>query len=288
MDLALLGTVRSSHGDHGVVVPVCVGIKNGAENAVYVRSHRSATHFHSYVTIYVVQANHKPRTNTGSPERDEVKCSDNPCKHGTCSDHSSSFICSCDPGYKGIDCDTRKTCSEGITCQNGGTCQDGPNGFQCHCSNKFSGEFCEKVIKCVDTPCVHGTCQDTSTGFNCNCDPKFSGFTCDTPIKCTSNPCIHGTCSDTPLGYNCHCEEKYTGTKCDSPCSSQPCLHGTCANTPSGFSCACDVKYTGAKCDQLVKCTSTPCIHGACSDTPSGFQCLCDIRYTGIKCDKSM
>uniref|UniRef100_A0A8W8K894 Uncharacterized protein n=1 Tax=Magallana gigas TaxID=29159 RepID=A0A8W8K894_MAGGI len=32
MDLALLGTVRSSHGDHGVVVPVCVGIKNRAEN----------------------------------------------------------------------------------------------------------------------------------------------------------------------------------------------------------------------------------------------------------------
>lgn len=36
-----------------------------------------------------------------------------------------------------------KACSQGITCKNGGTCQDGSNGFQCHCSHKFSGEFCE-------------------------------------------------------------------------------------------------------------------------------------------------
>lgn len=40
-------------------------------------------------------------------DKDMVKCSDKPCKHGTCSDHPLSFACTCDPGYKGIVCDTR-------------------------------------------------------------------------------------------------------------------------------------------------------------------------------------
>eukprot|EP00105_Crassostrea_gigas_P035825 XP_019919973.1 PREDICTED: fibropellin-3-like [Crassostrea gigas] len=183
---------------------------------------------------------------------DEVKCSDNPCKHGTCSVHSSSFVCTCYPGYKGIDCDIRKTCSDGITCQNGGSCQDGSNGFQCQCSNRFLGEFCEKAITCSDSPCQNGgSCSNTGSSFQCKCLPTHTGNLCEKVILC----------------------------------SSQPCLHGTCTDTPSGFSCACDVKHTGAKCDQLIKCVNSPCVHGSCQDTITGFTCNCDPKFSGITCD---
>lgn len=184
--------------------------------------------------------------------QDTVKCSDNPCKHGTCSDHSSSFVCTCDPGYRGIVCDTRKTCSEGVTCQNGGTCQDRTNGFQCHCSNKFSGEFCEKALSCSDVPCQNGgSCINTGSSFRCRCPPTHAGDVCEKVILCSSHPCLHGTCTD----------------------------------TASGFSCSCDVKHKGVKCDQPITCASTPCQHGSCADSPTGFMCTCDSSYTGIRCD---
>eukprot|EP00105_Crassostrea_gigas_P035823 XP_019919971.1 PREDICTED: delta-like protein 4 isoform X1 [Crassostrea gigas] len=189
---------------------------------------------------------------TGGCCQDTVKCSDNPCKHGTCSDHPPSFACTCDPGYKGIVCDTRKTCSEGVTCQNGGTCQDGPNGFQCHCSNKFSGEFCEKALSCSDVPCQNGgSCINTGSSFRCRCPPTHAGDVCEKVILCSSHPCLHGTCTD----------------------------------TASGFSCLCDVKHKGVKCDQPITCASTPCQHGSCADSPTGFMCTCDSSYTGIRCD---
>lgn len=36
MDLVILGIVRFFYGDYGVVVMVCVGIKNGVENVCFV------------------------------------------------------------------------------------------------------------------------------------------------------------------------------------------------------------------------------------------------------------
>ena len=39
---------------------------------------------------------------------------------------------------------TGKACSDGISCQHGGSCRDtGSPGFQCHCTRKYNGEFCE-------------------------------------------------------------------------------------------------------------------------------------------------
>ena len=42
---------------------------------------------------------------------------------------------------------TGKACSDGISCQHGGSCRDtGSPGFQCHCTRKYNGEFCENGI----------------------------------------------------------------------------------------------------------------------------------------------
>ncbi|XP_061196826.1 neurogenic locus notch homolog protein 1-like [Saccostrea echinata] len=78
--------------------------------------------------------------------QDLVKCQDNPCKHGICTDTAYTFTCHCDRGYTGLVCDKRKLCSQGIVCKNGGTCVDGSIGFKCHCSDRYTGEFCERVV----------------------------------------------------------------------------------------------------------------------------------------------
>ncbi|XP_078338824.1 uncharacterized protein LOC111134166 isoform X4 [Crassostrea virginica] len=149
---------------------------------------------------------------------DVVRCSDNPCKHGTCKDTTSSFVCTCDPGYEGVDCDTRKACSGGISCQHGGSCRDtGSPGFQCHCTRKYNGEFCENALTCHDAPCLNGgICTDVGSSFQCKCPYTHTGDVCEAVITCASQPCQHGTCTDSPTGFKCACESSYTGVQCDT------------------------------------------------------------------------
>ena len=35
------------------------------------------------------------------------ECESSPCAHGQCTDHVDSYICDCNPGYQGINCDGR-------------------------------------------------------------------------------------------------------------------------------------------------------------------------------------
>ncbi|XP_062594267.1 uncharacterized protein LOC134255764, partial [Saccostrea cucullata] len=35
-----------------------------------------------------------------------VTCRDDPCKHGTCTDQGTSFLCTCDEKYTGVTCDS--------------------------------------------------------------------------------------------------------------------------------------------------------------------------------------
>ncbi|XP_078338823.1 uncharacterized protein LOC111134166 isoform X3 [Crassostrea virginica] len=186
--------------------------------------------------------------------KDVVRCSDNPCKHGTCKDTTSSFVCTCDPGYEGVDCDTRKACSGGISCQHGGSCRDtGSPGFQCHCTRKYNGEFCENALTCHDAPCLNGgICTDVGSSFQCKCPYTHTGDVCEAALSCSDTPCQNlGTCSG-PLGnFRCNCPPTYKGDICDTviTCASQPCQHGTCTDSPTGFKCACESSYTGVQCD---------------------------------------
>ena len=36
------------------------------------------------------------------------ECATSPCIHGSCEDKINDYTCTCDPGWKGKDCDTGK------------------------------------------------------------------------------------------------------------------------------------------------------------------------------------
>ncbi|NIG60793.1 protein crumbs-like [Pontoporia blainvillei] len=96
-------------------------------------------------------------------EVDEDECAAGPCQHGgQClqrSDptlyggiqaafpgafsfrHAAGFLCRCPLGFEGDDCSVDVDECASRPCLSGGLCQDLPNGFQCHCSDGYTGAW---------------------------------------------------------------------------------------------------------------------------------------------------
>lgn len=53
------------------------------------------------------------------------------------------YICNCNSGWEGVNCDQNINECSSNPCQNGGTCTDGINGFTCTCTTQWTGEFCQ-------------------------------------------------------------------------------------------------------------------------------------------------
>lgn len=53
------------------------------------------------------------------------------------------YICNCNPGWQGTNCDQNINECSSNPCQNGGTCTDGINGFTCACTAQWTGPLCQ-------------------------------------------------------------------------------------------------------------------------------------------------
>ncbi|CAF5198296.1 unnamed protein product, partial [Rotaria magnacalcarata] len=72
-------------------------------------------------------------------------CGSSPCIRGICQNkNSTSFQCTCAPGFTGITCNTKFDVCTSNPCSNGGTCQNLGNGlYTCTCPAAFTGnEIC--------------------------------------------------------------------------------------------------------------------------------------------------
>ncbi|KTF87440.1 hypothetical protein cypCar_00025640 [Cyprinus carpio] len=56
---------------------------------------------------------------------------------------ATGYICRCDPGWAGQNCDQNVNECSSNPCQNGGTCTDGINGYTCTCSSQWTGPQCQ-------------------------------------------------------------------------------------------------------------------------------------------------
>ena len=99
-------------------------------------------------------------------------------KNGNCLETLKGFVCTYDPGFKGVNCAANVDECLSSPCANG-YCTDGINGYACRCKNGFTGENCEvNINECQSTPCIHGQCIDGQNMYTCQCDDGFTGENC--------------------------------------------------------------------------------------------------------------
>ena len=153
-----------------------------------------------------------------------------PCRSGQCvSINSTDYQClNCTLGFG------NKNCSEIINhcdklnnpCKNGGTCHPKLNGYTCQCTEKFSGELCEKQTSyaCLYNNCKHNSkCVPTKNGYKCECDNQHEGTYCENKIdNCKGVVCQYGYC----VNGKCECDPKILFCKQNSQCNKIKCLNG--------------------------------------------------------------
>nr|XP_026693146.1 protein crumbs homolog 1 isoform X3 [Ciona intestinalis] len=227
-------------------------------------------------------------------------CLNTTCGNGTCTSlNSSHYICMCDKGFRGENCENMVRDCESNPCYNHGICHDLINSYECDCDNTgYTGAQCNMDInECNSSPCLNdGTCFNRIGDYICLCTPGFEGINCDVNInECQSNPCLNeGVCIDGINGYSCQCDLGYYGTRCENEvdnCIGNQCnpITEVCISEPTRHYCVCKKGYGGANCTDVNECLSDPCLNNAtCVNGIDKFTCICMPGYAGYLCQQDI
>ncbi|XP_052247423.1 fibropellin-1-like isoform X3 [Dreissena polymorpha] len=74
-------------------------------------------------------------------------------------------------------------------CHNGGVCSElNYTFFDCFCPPQYTGQYCEHVLSCWSSPCLHGACEELTSinSYRCECVTGFTGANCETNPQCYS------------------------------------------------------------------------------------------------------
>ncbi|KAE8583490.1 hypothetical protein XENTR_v10020541 [Xenopus tropicalis] len=226
------------------------------------------------------------------------ECQRNSCpfQNFQCTVGEDSFMCKCQSGYGGVDCNFEVSPCFQNPCQNNATCLAEGDSFRCVCEPGFTGQECEvNVNECASNPCQNeALCVDKVDRYMCFCVPGFQGHHCEIDInECASRPCQNnGTCMNQLDQYECACANGYTGINCEmeiDECQSVPCQNGaTCRDHIGYFTCDCPAGYDGEQCQHDIdECQSQPCQNGGqCMDEINRFRCDCsNTGFVGGRCE---
>ncbi|XP_045164914.2 uncharacterized protein LOC123528907 isoform X2 [Mercenaria mercenaria] len=132
-------------------------------------------------------------------------CAENPCwNEGTCVQSATNvtkYRCLCENIFYGTHCENLDFCKLGHDCENGGTCiiQEGREAYEielrgnltssnqvnvtnrptCVCLHGYSGDRCDKISPCVQSPCGKGHCVQKGEGHVCNCPDGIVRISCE-------------------------------------------------------------------------------------------------------------
>ncbi|XP_067127042.1 adhesion G protein-coupled receptor E2-like isoform X2 [Centruroides vittatus] len=220
------------------------------------------------------------------------------CRNGKCQtiNHQPGYICHCETGYYGFNCDRFDPCSLN-PCENYGTCRNiSDSMYECQCASGFSGNSCNIFNPCAirPSPCQNnGKCESKQTHtYHCLCSMGYYGSKCQYYDPCISSPCINGVCrniSDTD--FQCRCNPGFTGKLCETDfneCSLNPCENGgTCTDGVNSYKCDCVSGYRGRRCQHIIRCPSEVITlkdkgKFEWKDTPHGKTAYLDCPYGTI------
>ncbi|XP_067886734.1 sushi, von Willebrand factor type A, EGF and pentraxin domain-containing protein 1 isoform X1 [Heterodontus francisci] len=227
------------------------------------------------------------------------ECFLQPCQHnGNCESVGLGYVCVCQPGFTGSNCETNINECASDPCQNNAACQDGIGKFVCLCQPGFMGLLCEEELnECNSQPCLNeGRCIDGINAYYCKCTDGFRGVHCELDVnECLSAPCLNnGMCRNLIGGFQCMCLPGFLGDTCEvniNECASLPCLNGgSCIDDINNFRCQCPPGFTGLVCGtDLNECESNPCQnHGVCVDDLASFICNCPPGFNGTRCETEL
>ncbi|XP_076027535.1 cubilin [Genypterus blacodes] len=81
---------------------------------------------------------------TGCTQTSNICETSDPCVNGQCASSAPpGYVCVCNPGWQGANCDQNVNECSSAPCANGGTCSDQVNGFTCTCSSQWTGPLCQ-------------------------------------------------------------------------------------------------------------------------------------------------
>ncbi|XP_072045350.1 uncharacterized protein [Amphiura filiformis] len=111
----------------------------------------------------------------------EFQCLSGGCVHNTwvCDDFEDCFDGSDEANDTCADENTDECGSS--PCQNGGRCEDGRNEYICICECGWTGINCEiDIYECGSRPCMNGgRCEDLVDGYSCRCSDGWTGINCE-------------------------------------------------------------------------------------------------------------
>ncbi len=104
-----------------------------------------------------------------------------PCQNGaTCINLQDRYVCLCNSGFNGVNCQQVLNPCGNTSCLNGATCNQiaGMFDFNCTCAPGFTGKYCEQLEDyCATRPCKNGAvCIKAMGSYVCNCLAGFTGF----------------------------------------------------------------------------------------------------------------
>lgn len=206
-------------------------------------------------------------------------CQSSPCLNGVCKEETASpagFQCFCSNGYTGLLCETNYDECARALCENNSTCIDGIATYSCRCVPGFRGESEVNISTKVSLLWF-----------------VFVGDACEINVDdCESSPCKNnGTCIDGLDAYECQCLSGFSGRDCevdDNPCNIECKNGGACArNAAGGWDCVCEPGFQGKRCeDEINECQSNPCQNGGqCNDFIAHFHCTCPVGELSCESD---
>ncbi len=237
-------------------------------------------------------------------------CDPDPCVNGTCSVDGSDYLCECDSGYSGQNCDAVVSMDCEPACEHRGSCVVLLGSPTCDCTGTgYTGSTCgSDVNECATNnggcdPLT--TCSNTAGSYSCGSCP--SGYTGTGKAGCTDvNECATDnggcdpltSCTNTPGSRTCGaCPTGYSGTGATGCTDINECLTNnggcdpltTCTNSTGGRACgACPTGYSGTgstACTNINDCSPNPCMNGgACTDGVNSFTCTCASGWSGPTC----